>query len=208
MRIKALLFDKSNGEDILGFQKSCLNLLHVAVLSQVDLCITVVTEVKDPESNPGYHKFVTCFDTMTKLCKSQINEAHIEVWLTVFDYHKSIFLNVKNTDYMILVDIGADIDSAELSRIIFAMASADTNDIKPISEGTGAAHDAALEAAEEALYSGTRIEIKDEFKVLVDKDTALSGSEYKSFTNMMPMEIIAAQNIRDGKEYLNNGYGE
>ena len=187
MRIKVLLFDESNGKDILGFQKTCLNILHLAVTTQVDISINVI---EDENSLNKYDTFMKCFHTMSEMLKDQLKEVKTEVWLTIFSYKDMPFISVKNSEYVAILKVGDDLDVQKIAGYLVVAVDKDLNpDSKCVKSS-----DPALDAAERALYSGTRISIEDEFK---HSETA-SNPKKRIPTKNSP-EIIAMENILEGK---------
>lgn len=156
MRIKVLLMDESKGKDILGFQKSCLYFLHMAIKSQVDMCLTLI--VDEPKFEEIYGTYFKCFDTMLSMCKPLLKEVKTEVWISVFNLSDNDipFLVTMQTDYIAIAKIGDDVNCDKMINYLLKIIGE-----KQQTSSNNIISDPAIEAAEKAIFGASGLTIED-----------------------------------------------
>ena len=111
MRVKVLLFDSSHLEDVLGFQKSYLSILHTAIENQIDINVIFIGDVN---TNGDYDKFLKAAQILHDMVKEKLDEVHCDVWITTSINGGTMIFTTINTDSVITMISGRELYTPEI----------------------------------------------------------------------------------------------
>lgn len=185
MRVKVLLFDSSHLEDVLGFQRSYLSILHTAIENQIDINVIFIGDVN---TNGDYGKFLKAAQVLHDMVKEKLDEVHCDVWITTSIRGGTMIFTTINTDSVITMINGRELYAPEIRS--------ELRKLKEEQNKKETACNFYNQAQEEkdSYASGTWN---------FDQSSVSDKDSQKKFPTRLPPEIIAMQNIREGKEYLN-----
>lgn len=185
MRVKVLLFDSSHLEDVFGFQRSYLSILHTAIENQIDINVIFIGDVN---TNGDYGKFLKAAQVLHDMVKEKLDEVHCDVWITTSIRGGTMIFTTINTDSVITMINGRELYAPEIG-----------SELRKLKEEQNKKETACnfYNQAQEEKDSYTSGTWNFDQSSVSDKDSQ------KKFPTRLPPEIIAMQNIREGKEYLN-----
>ena len=111
MRVKVLLFDSSHLEDVLGFQRSYLSILHTAIENQIDINVIFIGDVN---TNGDYDKFLKAAQVLHDMVKEKLDEVHCDVWITTSISGGTMIFTTINTDSVITMISGRELYAPEI----------------------------------------------------------------------------------------------